>query len=91
MDRREPFSVWHEGSINPTMVVSGNFTNPYSLFVTSNGDIYIDDGYMNTRVQKWIAKTNSFVTVMEVKSACYGLFVDTNDTLYCSMSIIIKL
>ena len=62
--------MWHEGSINPTMVISGNFTDPDSLFVTSNGDIYIDDdGYgKNSRVQKWIAKTNSFVTVMKVKS-----------------------
>jgi hypothetical protein len=53
--------------------------------VTSNGDIYIGDGYPNGRVQKWIAKTNTIVTVMNVNSSCYGLFVDTNDTLYCSM------
>ncbi len=54
--------------------------------MTSNGDIYIDDGGINRRVQKWIAKTNTFVTVMNVNSSCFGLFVDTNDTLYCSMS-----
>jgi hypothetical protein len=54
--------------------------------VTSNGDIYIDDGYLNSRVQKLIEKTNTFVVVMNVKSPCFGLFVDTNDTLYCSMS-----
>jgi hypothetical protein len=53
--------------------------------VTSNGDIYIDDGTFNGRVQKWIAKTNTFVTVMNVNLSCFGLFVDTNDTLYCSM------
>jgi hypothetical protein len=77
--------VWHEDSINPTKIISGGFTSPNSLFVTSNGDIYIDDGERNSRVQKWIAKTNTFVTVMNVQSSCYGLFVDTNDTLYCSM------
>jgi hypothetical protein len=77
--------VWNEHSINPTKIISGNFTDSYSLFVTSNGDIYIDDGYWNGQVQKWIEKTNTFVTVMNVNSACFGLFVDTNDTLYCSM------
>jgi hypothetical protein len=78
--------VWDEYSINPTKIISGNFTFPHSLFVTSNGDIYIGDGYLNGRVQKWIAKTNTFVAVMNVNSPCFGLFVDTNDTLYCSMS-----
>jgi sugar lactone lactonase YvrE len=79
--------VWHENSNNPTNIISGNFTNPRSLFVTSNGDIYIDDGFLNGRVQKWIAKSNTFVTVMNVNSSCDGLFVDTNDTLYCSMGL----
>ncbi len=77
--------MWNEHSINPTKIISGNFTFPSSLSVTSNGDIYINDGYENPQVQKWIAKTNTFVTVMKVKSPCYGLFVDQNDTLYCSM------
>ena len=53
--------------------------------MTSTGDIYIDDGYENGRVQKWDVKTNTFVIVMHVNSSCYGLFVDTNDTLYCSI------
>ncbi|CAF4098129.1 unnamed protein product [Adineta steineri] len=78
--------MWHEESVNLTKIISDNFTKPYSLFVTSNGDIYIDDGFKNGRVQKWIAETNIFVTMMNVNSSCDGLFVDINDTLYCSMS-----
>ncbi|CAF1594176.1 unnamed protein product, partial [Adineta steineri] len=78
--------VWHEESINPTKIIYGNFTHSSSLFVTSNGDIYIDDGMEHDRVQKWIAETNIFVTVMNVSSQCDGLFVDVNDALYCSMS-----
>jgi hypothetical protein len=79
--------VWHENSNNPTNIIYGNFKNPNSLFVTSNDDIYIDDGEFNGRVQKWIAKSNTTVTVMNVNSPCFGLFVDTNDTLYCSMQL----
>jgi hypothetical protein len=78
--------VWNEGSESPTKTVSGNFTNPKSLFVTSNGDIYIDDGSENGRVQKWISTNKTFATVMNVNSSCYGLFVDIKDNLYCSMS-----
>ncbi|CAF1027553.1 unnamed protein product [Adineta steineri] len=79
--------MWDEGSDNPTKVTSGHFTEPLSLFVALNDDIYIDDGFWNGRVQKWIAETNTFVTVMNVNSSCFGLFVDINDTLYCSMSL----
>ncbi|CAF3536439.1 unnamed protein product [Adineta steineri] len=78
--------IWHEESDNPTKIIHGNFTEPYSLFVTSNGDIYINDGdYKNGRVQKWSAETNTFETVMNVSSSCWGLFVDINNTLYCSI------
>ncbi|CAF4053061.1 unnamed protein product, partial [Adineta steineri] len=78
--------IWQKESVNPAKNISGSFRQPNSLFVTSNGDIYIDDGYYNGRVQKWIAETNIFVTVMNINSSCDGLFVDINDTLYCSMS-----
>ena len=53
--------------------------------MTLNGDIYMDDGEENGRVQKWVASTNTFATVMTVNSSCWGLFIDINDTLYCSM------
>jgi hypothetical protein len=53
--------------------------------VTNNGDIYIDNGDSNRRVDKWISNTSTFVTVMKVNSTCTGLFIDINETLYCSM------
>jgi hypothetical protein len=77
--------VWHEGSNSPTKIMLGNRFDPYSLFVTSNGDIYIDDGGWNERIRKWISNTKTFVTVMNVNSSCYGLFVDINDNVYCSL------
>ncbi|CAF3690105.1 unnamed protein product [Adineta steineri] len=77
--------MWDEESSNPTNIISGNFNQSSSLFVASNGDIYIDDGEKNGRVQKWVAETNNFISVMNVNSSCYGLFVDIKNTLYCSM------
>ncbi|CAF4301890.1 unnamed protein product, partial [Adineta steineri] len=55
------------------------------MFVTINHDIYIDNSLENGRVDKWISETETWVTVMYVKSQCYGLFVDINNTLYCSL------
>ncbi|CAF1000742.1 unnamed protein product [Adineta steineri] len=77
--------MWQEESVNPIKIISSDFKQPLSLFVTSNGDIYIDDGHENGRVQRWNAATSTFVTVMNVNSSCAGLFVDIHDTLYCSM------
>ncbi|CAF1309342.1 unnamed protein product [Adineta steineri] len=77
--------MWQGVNTNATKIIHGNFTKPASLFVTSNGDIYIDDGDENGQVQKWNAETNNFAIVMNVNSSCFGLFVDINDILYCSI------
>ncbi|CAF4109685.1 unnamed protein product, partial [Adineta steineri] len=105
-EEKKTIVIWQEESVNPTKTIHGNFTESKSLFVTTNGDIYIDhcvtynksvyhdvdngviyidSGVSNYQVQRCIAETNTFVTVMNVSSSCHGLFVDINDTLYCSM------
>jgi len=78
--------VWKEGSIVPTKNITIGLNTPYSIFATSNGDIYIDNGYANSRVDKWtlINETNSS-TAMSVKDECYGLFIDIANNIYCSM------
>jgi hypothetical protein len=77
--------VWTNNNINPTSTIYGTLLNPHSLFVTNNGDIYVDNGGSNYRVDKFTQNTNISVSVMNVNGSCYGLFVDINDTLYCSM------
>ena len=77
--------IWTDGSNDARETISGNFTDPYSIFATSNGDIYIDNGGSNGQVDKWTSSTKTWTTVMYVSTSCYGLFVDLNNTLYCSM------
>ncbi|CAF0731020.1 unnamed protein product [Adineta steineri] len=77
--------VWFNGSNYPAKIISANISNSRSIFVTNNGNIFIDNGELNGRVDKWISNTNTFVNVMNVNASCRGLFVDINDTLYCSM------
>jgi hypothetical protein len=77
--------IWLEGSIKIARTISGNLSYPYALFVTTAGDIYVDNGYENGRVNRWTINTTIGVPVMYVDKECYGLFVDISDTLYCSI------
>jgi hypothetical protein len=77
--------VWREGSNIP---ITANFIglfSLYSLFVTITGDIYVDNGGIG-RIEKLTLNAIQSSTVMNVDGQCYGLFVDINDNLYCSMS-----
>jgi hypothetical protein len=75
--------IWPQGSTTSSSVAS---SKAYSIFVTINGDIYIDNGYSNGRVDKRSYQSNSSEIVMNVNGSCYGLFVDNNNTLYCSLT-----
>ncbi|CAF1452068.1 unnamed protein product [Adineta steineri] len=78
--------MWSTESTNQIANISGYFEDAYSIFVTENGDIFIDNDIENGhRVERWLSKEDKFEIVMNVSASCYGLFVDINDTLYCSL------
>jgi hypothetical protein len=77
--------VWSDDSINQTFSIYGNLSSPSSVFVTTNGDIYIDNGHLYGRVDKWTLNASTIVPVMYVDGQCYSVFVDIGDTLYCSI------
>jgi len=70
---------------NSTKTISGSLADPLSLFVTTNGDIYVDNGRTHGRVDKWIRENETWISIMNVSSRCFGLFIDIYDNLYCSM------
>ena len=78
--------VWPNGSSTSTRTITNGLYSPFGLFVAKNGDIYIDNGNSNGRVDKWTLNATSGVKVMNITKPCSGLFIDTNDTLYCSSS-----
>ncbi|CAF1347229.1 unnamed protein product [Adineta steineri] len=77
--------VWLSGSSIPTRNITSGVTSPYSIFATITGDIYVDNGYANNRVDKWASYGNISSSVMQVQGACYDLFIDVSNTLYCSL------
>ncbi|CAF1667844.1 unnamed protein product, partial [Adineta ricciae] len=77
--------IWFNSSISLTRTISGNFFNVNSIFVTNNGDIYIDNGTSNGFVSRWSMDTNTSIPVMSINSSCFGLFIDKSNTIYCSL------
>lgn len=79
--------VWTEGNDIPTRIISGGLNNSHGLFVTDNGDIYVDNGDANRRVDKWEPNATVSVPVMNITSRCYFMFIDLNRTLYCTLDL----
>ena len=77
--------IWLEENSSLMTTISDGFGLPCSLFVTITGDIYIDNGYANGQVDKWVIGGTNSTPVMYINGACYGLFIDINNFLYCSM------
>ncbi|CAF3889005.1 unnamed protein product [Adineta steineri] len=77
--------IWFNNSATPTSTISGGLNTPYNLFVSDNGDIYVDNGYANNRVDKWALNSNSSVPTMYNCGPCFSLFIDINNMLYCSL------
>ena len=76
--------VWENASSTPTIITFDSLTNPPSIFVTPDGDIYVDGDNFDNRVDKWHSHTAHSEVVMSINGSCIGLFVDVNNSLYCS-------
>jgi hypothetical protein len=77
--------IWLENSVIPMRTITDNLQQPNSLFVTINGDIYIDNGNRNGRIDKWAVNATNSVIVMYLNRSCEGLFIDIKNTIYCSI------
>ena len=78
--------MWSEGNVNSLKVITGSISYPMSIFVTSLGDIYVDNGNSYGQVDKYLFNATNSTSAMAIPTSCYGLFVDINNTLYCSLA-----
>ena len=76
--------MWLADNTTSIQNIFGSLDLPRGLFITSNGDVYVDNGNTNHRIDKWISNATSSVTVTNITSSCYSLFIDNNSSLYCS-------
>lgn len=78
---------WEEGNHTAPKHIFSNIQDSRSLFVTVNGDMYVDNGDFNHRVEKRNINITNGVTVMNVTNRCISLFVDFTNTLYCCIDL----
>ena len=77
--------VSKQGETTTTNISSG-LNSPFSVFMSLNGDLYVDNGLTNGRVDKFLFNTTTSVPAMTISAACYDLFIDLNNYLYCSLT-----
>ena len=79
--------IWRNASSNLMSIISANLSNPASVFVTANGEIFADGGSSTEGpVARWMSngtRLSSFISFYDC-SKCDGLFIDTKNNLYCS-------
>ncbi|CAF1417647.1 unnamed protein product, partial [Adineta ricciae] len=76
--------VWINDSSLPKTIAIRNNNYPISLFVTDDGTIYVDDN--NNYVTSWLLNKTGNQSSLYTGETCYGLFIDKNNSLYCSLS-----
>ena len=81
----DKLQMWLQGSATPTRTISTGLKNPNSIFVDILGDIYIDDSQSGKYVDKWTTNSTGGRAVMTIIDLCTGLFIDLNNSIYCSM------
>ncbi|CAF4179285.1 unnamed protein product, partial [Adineta steineri] len=77
--------VWQNGNSTPIRNISNGLNTPQAVFPSTNGDIYVDNGKPNGQVDRWTVNAINGTRVMNISDACYGLFIDINNYLYCSI------
>lgn len=77
--------VWSSQGGDPIRNLVTNLINPAAIFVTIDGDIYVDNGGYN-RVELWKPGATVGIDVMNTSRQCMGIFIDTKNNLYCAAS-----
>ncbi|CAF2124957.1 unnamed protein product [Rotaria magnacalcarata] len=82
-DKKRIF-IFFENGTNSTHELASSF-EASTIFVITNDEIYFQNSKEQGQVERWSRNLMSSVPVAEFKNRCYGLFIDTSNTLYCSM------
>ena len=77
--------VWVEGNAVPVGTIAGVYNNSFNIFVTSSGNMYVDNGQDYGRVDMRTPNSTTSAVAMYVSGLCYGLFVDIYESVYCSI------
>ena len=74
-------------SPTPIQTIANGLSNPYSVFVTADDNVFVNNYGSGNAVTIWAPNATTGVLLMALNSSCYSLFVDINSTLYCSLDL----
>ena len=77
--------MWLEGSTSVTSTILTGVIYCLSVFVSVAGDVYYNEWNWGGSVGIWSANTASQKPSLYIGALCAGLFIDTNNSLYCSL------
>ena len=81
---RDTIQIRHQGNGAPVQMITSNLSNPYSLFISGDNVIYFSNNN-GLQVERSTANSTERSPVLPLFGDCYGLFIDINNTLYCSV------
>ncbi|CAF0729243.1 unnamed protein product [Adineta steineri] len=87
---RDKIVRWLKGHNESKDIVSAKLSEHSRLFVTTNGDIYFETENPKGQIYKWTESPQSCTCVANFGEPCRGLFIDINNTIYCSVHDKIK-
>jgi hypothetical protein len=77
--------IWLPGNTTVAQSILLDANTPRGMFVSTEGDIYVDNGVKHQRVEKRSANGSYAGSASSVTSSCFGLFIDQGNSLYCSL------
>ena len=78
-------AFWTEGNSSRRGTFANSLNQSQGLVVSSEGEIYVDNGAHHGRVERWTWNASTATNVMNISASCFSLFLGPNDTLYCSL------
>ena len=76
--------MWFDNSTSPSRVLPTGSLAPRAIFVAIDGDVFVDNGNTDGRVDRWRGNASTPIPAMLVSESCRSLFIDIHDQLYCS-------
>ncbi len=76
--------IWFSDGTMRTRINLNDIFKPLSIFVTSDGNIYVSS-YNVMQVEKWTCNATEGIAVEDFPYGCHALFVDITNYLYCSL------
>lgn len=77
--------VWTKYNDEPIRQLNVQVFRYTGLFVTSNGDVYFENGNRTGQIDKWPYGLDESNNVFNTSDHCNGLFIDIYNYLYCSL------